>query len=65
LKASYDDNALEATNALVFMAVALNSSWKLPVGYFLVTSISGKKKCKKYRSNKQDKVIIILTNLVY
>jgi hypothetical protein len=40
-EASYDDNALEATNALVFMAVALNSNWKLPVGYFLVTSLSG------------------------
>jgi hypothetical protein len=41
-EASWDDNATEATNALVFMAVALNSSWKLPLAYFLVTSLSGK-----------------------
>jgi hypothetical protein len=41
-EASCDDNAPEATNALVFMAVALNSSWKIPVGYFLITSLSGK-----------------------
>jgi hypothetical protein len=41
-EAIHDDNALEATNALVFMAVALNGSWKIPLGYFLVTSISGK-----------------------
>jgi hypothetical protein len=41
-EAAYDENANEATNALVFMAVALNSSWKLPLAYFLVNSLSGK-----------------------
>ena len=40
-EANYDDNALEATNALVFMVVSLNSSWKLPVAYFFVTTLSG------------------------
>lgn len=28
-----------ATSALVFMAVALNSSWKIPIGYFLIKSL--------------------------
>jgi hypothetical protein len=46
-EADYDDNALEATNALVFMAVALNSNWKIPLAYFLVTSLTGKKYLRK------------------
>ncbi|KAK9687545.1 hypothetical protein QE152_g36171 [Popillia japonica] len=28
----------EATNALVFMAVALNAHWKIPLGYFFIQS---------------------------
>ena len=31
----------EATHALVFMVVALNSSWKLPIAHFFTQSISG------------------------
>ncbi len=30
-----DDSLPEATDALVFMAVAVNGSWKVPCGYFL------------------------------
>jgi hypothetical protein len=41
-EANCDDNAVEATNALVFMVVALNNTWKLPVAHFFVTSLSGK-----------------------
>jgi len=29
-----------ATNVLVFMAVAINSSWKVPVGYFFIKSLT-------------------------
>ncbi len=29
-----DDSLPEATDALVFMAVAVNGSWKVPCGYF-------------------------------
>lgn len=36
---SNDDT--HATNALVFMAVSLNGSWKVPIGYFLIRSLSG------------------------
>jgi hypothetical protein len=31
----------EATHALVFMAVAINSSWKLPIAHFFTSSVSG------------------------
>jgi len=31
----------EATNALVFLAVCINSHWKIPLGYFLIHSFSG------------------------
>ena len=30
-----------ATEALVFMVVPLNASWKLPVAYFMIVSVSG------------------------
>jgi len=36
-----DDSNPIATEALVFMVVAVNSNWKLPVGYFLVAGLSG------------------------
>ena len=39
-----DDSVPEATDALVFMAVAVNSSWKVPCGYFLVNGLSGNEK---------------------
>ncbi len=39
-----DDSSPPAANALVLMAVSLNSSWKLPVGYFLVQTLSADEK---------------------
>jgi hypothetical protein len=36
-----NDNISTAKNALVFMAVSLNGSWKVPLGYFLIRSLSG------------------------
>lgn len=34
----------QATNALVFMVVALNDHWKVPVGYFLIDALNGKER---------------------
>ena len=39
-----DDSLPEATDALVFMAVSMNSSWKVPCGYFLIHGLTGAKK---------------------
>ena len=39
-----DDSLPEATDALVFMAVSVNSSWKVPCGYFLVNGLTGAEK---------------------
>ena len=39
-----DDSLPEATDALVFMAVSVNSSWKVPCGYFLVNGLTGEEK---------------------
>ena len=36
-----DDSAPMAKYALVLMAVSVNASWKIPVGYFLVDGMSG------------------------
>lgn len=38
------DNLEEAKEALVFMLVALNSCWKIPVAYFLTNGLSGNEK---------------------
>lgn len=35
------DERPAAKNVLVFMAVALNSHWKVPLGYFLIQSLNG------------------------
>jgi len=35
------DYLCKATNALVFMLVAINGHWKIPVGYFLLNSLNG------------------------
>ena len=37
-----DDSAPQASNALVFMLVALNDRWKVPVAHFLINGLSGK-----------------------
>jgi len=34
------DRSLKATNTLVFMLVAINGHWKIPVGYFLLNSLN-------------------------
>lgn len=34
----------EAKEAIVFMVVAVNGNWKLPVGYFLINSLTGSEK---------------------
>ena len=39
-----DDSLPEATDALVFMAVSVNSSWKVPCGYFLIKGLTGEEK---------------------
>ncbi len=39
-----DDSLLPATEALVFMVVAVNSNWKWAIGYFLVNGLPGKEK---------------------
>ena len=37
-----DDSLPLATNALVFMLVAINESWKVPVAHFMIKSLTGK-----------------------
>ena len=39
-----DGTATTAKEALVFMVVALNSSWRLPLGYFFVAGLNAKGK---------------------
>ena len=39
-----DDSLPEASDALVFMVVSLNSNWKVPCGYFLVNVLTGEEK---------------------
>ena len=39
-----DDSLPEATEALVLMAVSVNSNWKVPCGYFLVNGLTGEEK---------------------
>ena len=38
-----------AKDALVLMAVSVNSSWKVPLGYFLIDSMSGKERLNLVR----------------
>ncbi len=38
------DNGVLATNALVFMLVAVNQGWKIPMGYFLLHGLEGAEK---------------------
>ncbi|XP_060760936.1 uncharacterized protein LOC132870934 [Neoarius graeffei] len=40
----YDDTTPLAHDALVLMVVAMNSNWKIPVGYFLINGMSGEEK---------------------
>lgn len=36
-----DDSLSVAKDALVFMAVGIKDSWKVPCGYFLIDGLSG------------------------
>lgn len=38
------DNTPAAKEAFVFLLNCVNGSWKLPVGYFLITALSGEQK---------------------
>ena len=44
-----DDTLPVASEALVFMVVALDASWKMPVGYFLISGLSGVEKANLVR----------------
>ena len=39
-----DDKAPVATEVLVFMVVCVNGSWKLPVGHFFISSLTGQER---------------------
>lgn len=55
----YDhDDPPEAKNALVFIVVALNGYWKLPIGYFLIDSLNGKE-----RANLLETAMSLLTEI--
>lgn len=54
-KINDSDAMIEATEALVFLIVALNSHWKIPVGYFLIHGLTAEEKANI--------VITILTNI--
>lgn len=42
--ANTTDDAISATEALVLMVVCHNGSWKIPIGYFFIKSITGEEK---------------------
>lgn len=52
---SNPDDALMATEALVFMITGLQESWKIPIAYFLINGISA--------TTKTDLVCTVLTTL--
>ena len=39
-----DDSLPDAKDALVFMVVCINGSWKMPCGYFLIEGLSSAEK---------------------
>ena len=43
------DTSVLCTQALVFLLVALNGGWKLPVGYFLVDGVTGEQRANLVR----------------
>ena len=45
-----DDSLPVAREALVFMVVALNESWKVPIGYFLLDGMSGQERANLVRN---------------
>ena len=45
-KRESEDEKDEARNALVFMGVSLKSHWKIPLGYFLINSLSASERSR-------------------
>jgi hypothetical protein len=43
-----DDSALPATEALVLVVVSINSSWKLPIAYFMIAHLSAEEKVSNH-----------------
>lgn len=41
-----NDNLEKAKECLVFMLVSINENWKIPIGYFLITSLNGSQKAE-------------------
>lgn len=41
---SDNDNLITAKNALVLMAVFMNESWRIPIGYFLIRSLNSEER---------------------
>ena len=46
-----DDSLPEAKDALVFMVVCINGSWKVPCGYFLIDCLSSAEKANLVTSS--------------
>ncbi|GFN91158.1 THAP domain-containing protein 9 [Plakobranchus ocellatus] len=44
-----NDGAPAATQALVFMVVCVNGSWKVPIGFFFIHGMTGKEKANLVR----------------
>ena len=42
---SSDSSNEVATQSLVLLLTSINDCWKLPIGYFLITSLTGEQKC--------------------
>jgi DNA transposase THAP9 len=46
MRESFEDTSQPATEALVFMVVAVNGSWKLAIGYFFIAHLQSEDKEK-------------------
>ena len=60
-----DDTTPAATEAFVVMAVGVNSAWKIPLGYFLINSLSGEERAKliKICVNKLNEIGVQIVGL--
>ena len=61
------DSLPEAREALVFMLVSMNSSWKIPVGYFLIDGLSATEKAELIKKCLEfvHKSGVIVTSLTF
>lgn len=62
-----EEDETVATQALVFMLVALNENWKLPVGYFLTAGVNAETKSNliKICLQKCHEVGVIVSSLTF